>query len=231
MKKKREGQRNSKTGSSFNSDILRVSGMSGHGSSSEMTGNQHNRDGSTRSDMESSEPFQTSKEFQSSLSQEFQTPESKPVRPKRKGTPGFGKVRLATAERNQSKKKSSFPDSEYSSKVRFVSDDNKMNIIKDGKKKDANKSNRRVGIADVDMTPRDKGENGESPTVEISEPFDDAGSEATIDPDLLDDAVLGREEPTTANGGNLFDLQNATIDLATGEVRTRKGTRIVPPPS
>ena len=69
----------------------------------------------------------------------------------------------------------------------------------------------------------DDGEDGESPTVEISEPFDDKSdaSYETIDPDLLYEEERKRPTKAKKKGDNAFGLRNATIDFATGEVRTR----------
>jgi len=61
-KKIRKNKKDSKGGSSsFNSDILHVSGISGVSSSNEVSGEIQNRNASTQSDIDLSEPFTTSK--------------------------------------------------------------------------------------------------------------------------------------------------------------------------
>ena len=73
----------------------------------------------------------------------------------------------------------------------------------------------------------DKEENGELPDVGIEK----TESEETIDPALLSsitsDEEDEKEESSAAkeSGGKLVELHNATIYLATGEVRTRISTR------
>jgi len=244
-KKKMAGKRNSKTGSSFNSDILHVSGISGHGSSSEAL-NETRRDASTRSDLELSEPFQKSEPFEtpaaapvaspvaSPVATPAATPEPKP--PRRTGTPGFGKVRFATSGRNIVKKQNL-----EESKVRFLSDERNSGYNKERMTTD--NADIGLGLTTVNVPSLNKaendGEDGESPTVEISEPFDDKSdaSDETIDPDLLspssdDEEERKRSRKAKKKGDNVFGLRNATIDFATGEVRTRAAVvRTVSPQS
>lgn len=236
-KKKMAGKRNSKTGSSFNSEILHVSGISGHGSSSEALNEAH-RDASTRSDLELSEPFEKSEPFETAEPAPVATPAAtpEPKSPRRSVTPGFGKVRFATSGRHLVKKQNL-----EESKVRFVSDETHTRFKKD--RTAADSANIALGLTTVNVPSlnkaEDDGEDGESPTVEISEPFDDKSdaSDETIDPDLLspssDDEEV-RKRPTRAKkkGDNVFGLRNATIDFATGEVRTRAAVvRTVSPQS
>lgn len=243
-KKLVQGKRNSKLGGSFNSDILHVSGISNNSVSS------HNRNDSTRSGIELSDPFgkknvreSQSSEFRKSQSSEFRsstasselspnddpfgfsnkapvikevhTPEPQTVKRRGGGTPGFGRVRNRAAGKN----KPESPKPQYSSKVRFSASDIDIST-------NTRRASKTVGFA-VDR--------GEETTQEISEPFDNVSetSEATIDPDLIDDADGDRKQSPMAKlgGGKGFGLHNATIDFATGAVRTRKDTRIVSPPS
>ena len=207
-----QGKRNSKLGGSFNSEILHVSGISNNSVSS------HNRNDSNRSGIEQSDPFgkKNVRESQSSASSELSpnddpfgfsnkapvikevhTPEPQTVKGKGGGTPGFGRVRNRVAGKN----KLESPKPQYSSKVRFSASDIDMST-------NTRRTSKTVGFAQ-----------------EISDPSDNVSetSEATIDPDLIDDADGDRKQSPMAKlgGGKGFGLHNATIDFATGAVRTR----------
>ena len=228
-KRKKEAERNSKMGGSFNSEILHVSGISNNSSSD----HTRTRNDSNRSGYELSDPFERkttmresqSSEFRKSASSEFrsstasselsqdpfgfnpgpmvteiQTPEPVKVKRRSGGTPGFGRVRNRAAGKN--KPEPPKPDF-HSSKVRFSASD--IDIGTGGRRR-----SKTVGFA-------------AGPSDDIS-----VESEATIDSDLVNDADK-KQSPMAKGKGS--GLHNATIDFATGAVRTRKASRIVSPPS
>jgi len=203
-KKRKKGQRGSRTCSSFNSEILHVSGISGASSSQEVTGENQNQDTSSQSDVALSEPF---------------------VLPKVRFAASHRKLATKQPEESQNTTIVRFA----TTKVRFLPDD--TNLDTEEKGDDAELTNSVVGTANVDVA-LDKEENGEVP---------DAGVGKTESIDTIDQALLSsitsdkedeKEESSMAkeSGGKLVQLHNATIDLATGEVRTRMSTRRVLPP-
>ena len=225
-KKKRQGRKNSKTGSSFNSDILHVSGISAELSSNEVAGENQNRDGSARSDLEVSEPFTKAK-------------------PEPDISDRGAKVRFAGDEPEES---------QFPTKVRFVADNNDHFVGKKEdsgharmdvgiafveKKEDSGHARLGLGMASVGM-PLDRGEIPGSTELDMTDDaFDEktASSDETIDPDLLSPASndvfhgegLDREESYTAEFGGYggdegLDLHNATINFATGEVVSTRGS-------
>jgi hypothetical protein len=197
-KKKREGPRNSKTGSSFNSEILHVSGVSGVSSSNEVTGQNQDRDASTRSDFDS-EPFTKSKS-EDSLDRNK-------------------KIRFASSDSDTDEPK-----------VRFASSDDDV-ITK--KEVYANPANSESRIRKVNAA-RGIRASCESTDVDVSDVFDaDSDSEATIEPELLSSTNAEQEaekEQVLASKKRGKEMFNATIDLATGEVRTRLARRRNSPP-
>lgn len=197
-KKKREGPRNSKTGSSFNSEILHVSGVSGVSSSNEVTGQNQDRDASTRSDFDS-EPFTKSKS-EDSLDRNK-------------------KIRFASSDSDTDEPK-----------VRFASSDDDV-ITK--KEVYANPANSESRIRKVNAA-RGIRASCESTDVDVSDVFDaDSDSEATIEPELLSSTDAEQEaekEQVLASKKRGKEMFNATIDLATGEVRTRLARRRNSPP-
>jgi len=210
-KKQREGKRNSKTGSSFNSDILHVSGISGASSSIEATGENQ----------ELSDPFTLNTK-----------PDLDPP-----------KVRFTTAEmdvdkgdteesRNQSKVRFDSSRVRFNSTQVFISDDEDLD--KGTKRNDSDPANPKIGITTVDVT-LNIGEKDVPPEAAFNDIDDEKESEGTIDPALLlsvvsDDEVEKVESLTTkGNRDELVQLHNATIDFATGEVRTRTAVRRVSP--
>lgn len=243
-KKKRQGRKNSKTGSSFNSDILHVSGISAELSSNEVAGENQNRDGSTRSDLDLSEPFTKAK-------------------PDPDISERGAKVRFAGDKSEES---------QFPTKVRFVADNNDRFVGKKedsgharmdvgigsvGKKEDSGHARMDVGIAFVEKKedsgharlglgipsvsmPLDRGEIPGSTELDMTDDaFDEktASSDETIDPDLLSPSSndvfngdrLDREESYTAEFGGYggdegLDLHNATINFATGEVVSTRGS-------
>jgi hypothetical protein len=196
-KKERKNKKNSNSrggSSSFSSDILHVSGISGVSSSNEVSGENQNRDASTRSDIDLSEPFTNMK------------------------------VRFAASGVDDEK------ESQFPTKVRFVNDDEKSDDS------EPLKSDGRIPTVKLTLS---KDDNEGSTEEEISDVFylDDKSvdSDETIDPDLLS-PTLSEEElekvelrSAKENGDELVELHNATIDLATGEVRTRMAVRRVKP--
>ena len=159
-----------------------------------MSGENQNRDASTRSDIDLSEPFTNMK------------------------------VRFAASGVDDEK------ESQFPTKVRFVNDDEKSDDS------EPLKSDGRIPTVKLTLS---KDDNEGSTEEEISDVFylDDKSvdSDETIDPDLLS-PTLSEEElekvelrSAKENGDELVELHNATIDLATGEVRTRMAVRRVKP--
>jgi hypothetical protein len=214
-KKLREGRRNSRTGSSFNSDILHVSGMSCASSSHEVSGEMINRD-SLRSDLDLSDPFTKPKPDVDSLP----------------------KVRFATTSDTHIEEKPEEITTKIrfeSSKVRFVSDDN--NSVTEEKGEDTEPVKPKVEIKTVDVT-LNKAQKSGLREVERSNDYElkKSESEETIDPALLSSSITTDDEdekielPMSKKAGSKrLELHNATIDLATGEVRTRPVPRRVSP--
>jgi len=208
-KKRREGRRNSRTGSSFNSDILHVSGISCASSSHEISGEMINRDYSTKSDLDLSDPFMKSKP-------DADTPP---------------KVRFATSDTHVGVEK----PQEITTKVRFVSDDN--NSDNESKGEDAEPIKPKVETKDVGVTINKAQKNGLR-EVELSNDYElkKSDSEETIDPALLSSSNTTDDEDEKIDlpiskkvAHKRVELHNATIDLATGEVRTRPVPRRVSP--
>jgi len=214
-KKRREGRRNSRTGSSFNSDILHVSGISCASSSHEVSGEMINRDNSTRSDLDLSDPFMKSKP-------DGDTPP---------------KVRFAASETHvgvEAPQEITTKVRFESSKVRFISDDNSEN---EEKGEDVEPVKPKVEIKTVGVTLNKAQKNGLR-DVELSNDYElkKSDSEETIDPALLSSSITTDDEdekvalPLSKKVANKrVELHNATIDLATGEVRTRPVPRSVSP--
>ena len=217
QRKKREGRRNSRTASSFNSDILHVSGMD---SSNEMNGQTQNREGSMKSDLTIglNGPFVKSKP-DTDVSEQ-----GSKVRFVASGRNLIGnvdkeeseedvnmKVRFASSGRNLIQKDDEeSEESRYPSKVRF------------GEKKvgtpslELDATNTTFLDATSDSFLREKSESEESQ------------SEGTIDPDLLLPDVMNEVESKESSsteedmGKGVVGLIHSTIDFATGEVRTRR---------
>jgi len=211
-KKRREGRRNSRTGSSFNSDILHVSGISCASSSHEVSGEMINRDNSTKSDLDLSDPFTKSKP-------DVDTPP---------------KVRFATSDTHIGEKPQEITTKVRfeSSKVRFTSDHN--NSVNEKKGDDSEPVKPKVEIKTVGVSVK----TVQKREVELRNGYElkKSDSEETIDPALLSSSITTEDEeekielPMSKKTGNKrLELHNATIDLATGEVRTRPVPRRVSP--
>lgn len=208
-KKKRE-KRSSKNGSSFNSDILHVSGMSGASSSHEVSAEIDNRDrdNSTKSDLDLTDPFARSKE---------------PAAPP--------KVRFAATDVHIAKVK----PHESASKVRFET--SKVRFVNEENNSDNQELGEDTQIKAVDTT-SSNASNGGRRKVELSKDFElkKQDSEETIDPALLSASITTDDEDDKIElplrkkaGSKRVELHNATIDFATGEVRTRSGPMRVSP--
>jgi len=243
--KLRKGRRNSRNGGSFNSDILHVSGVSGGSSSNEVIANDNmNRDTSIRSDLELSEAFMKPK------------PDSDTIEPRKKTRFATDEDQnqdtviqtdselsdqcmktKSDSDTIEPKKKTRFEEfdikeSRNSTKVRSVTDDKNFGKVENGE--DAKPANSVVGIAIVDVT-LDNGVKEVSFDLEAnSMEFKRTDSEETIDPALLstvNQEVEKEESPTASDDGvEVIELHNATIDLATGEVITKRAQmRVIQP--
>ena len=173
-----------------------------------------NRD-STRSDVDSSDPF------------------TKP-KPDVDTSP---KVRFSTDTNIVEKPQEITTKARFeSSKVRFVSDDN--DSVNEEKGEDREPVQPKVEIKTVDVT-LNKAQKAGRRKVELSNDYElkKSDSEETIDPALLSSSINSDDEdekikvpPMSKKAGNKrLELHNATIDLATGEVRTRPLPRRVSP--
>ncbi len=234
-KRKKEVERNSKLGS-FNSEILRVSGISNN-SSSEHTGT---RNDSNRSGVELSDPFQSSKEFQGkrtirgSQSSEFRKSQSSefrsstasselsPVEDPFGFSPGPVVTEIQTPEPKTVKRRSGGTPGFGRVRNRAAGRNSPGSP-----KPDFHSSKVRFSASDIDISTATR---RRSKTVGFAADDISIESEATIDSDLVNDANVDRKQSPRAKGKG-SGLHNATIDFATGAVRTRNATRIVSPPS
>ena len=234
-KAKKKAERNSKMGGSFNSEMLHVSGISNNSSSD----HTRNRNDSNRSGYELSDPFQSGKEFQrkttmrESQSSEFRKSASSEFRSSTASSelsqdpfgfnPGPMVTEIQTPEPKTVERRSGGTPG-FGRVRNRAAGKNKP----EPPKPDFHSSKVRFSACDIDIG---TGGTRRSKTVGFAAgPSDDISveSEATIDSDLVNDADK-KQSPRAKGKGS--GLHNATIDFATGAVRTRKATRIVSPPS